>query len=189
MLWYQFVAHTGPKANTNKTQTQADLRGSPKPGTSTEATDCILMEEWYKHSTQPNTTHENQCFTLTLFSLKSSLAFTLTVALTTLLCTLASCTHSTFSTLCTLSRLSLYRWMEKHWQQPMCRTNYYNDKSHGGWRKVDKKCWQLLHEVLKLVKTMIKLNLLQILMVICSSYVLIINNERNLKCGNGSIRL
>jgi hypothetical protein len=20
----------------------------------------------------------------------------------------------------------------------MCRTNYYNDKSHGGWRKVDK---------------------------------------------------
>ena len=24
---------------------QADLRGSPKPGTSTEAADCILMEE------------------------------------------------------------------------------------------------------------------------------------------------
>jgi hypothetical protein len=24
---------------------QADLRGSPKPGTSTEATDCILLEE------------------------------------------------------------------------------------------------------------------------------------------------
>jgi hypothetical protein len=41
----------------------------------------------------------------------------------------------------------------------------------------------------KVVKTMIKLNLLQILMVICSSYVLIINNERYLKCGNGSIRL
>jgi hypothetical protein len=39
------VVHTGPKANTNKTQTQADLRGSPKPGTSTEAADCILMEE------------------------------------------------------------------------------------------------------------------------------------------------
>lgn len=39
------VAHTGLKANTNKTQTQADLRGSPKPGTSTEAADCILMEE------------------------------------------------------------------------------------------------------------------------------------------------
>jgi hypothetical protein len=103
MLWYQFVVHTGPKANTNKTQTQADLRGSPKPGTSTEAADCILMEEWYKHSTQPNTTHKNQCFTLTLFSLKSVLALSLTVALTTLLYTLTSCTHTALF----LSRSSL----------------------------------------------------------------------------------
>jgi hypothetical protein len=103
MLWYQFVAHTGPKANTNKTQTQADLRCFPKPGTSTEAADCILMEKWYKHSTQPNTTHKNQCFTLTLFSLKSALALSLTVALTTLLCTLTSCTHTALF----LSRSSL----------------------------------------------------------------------------------
>jgi hypothetical protein len=45
LLGERGVAHTGPKVNTNKTQTQADLRGSPKPGTSTEAADCILMEE------------------------------------------------------------------------------------------------------------------------------------------------
>ncbi|XP_011006848.1 PREDICTED: ankyrin-3-like [Populus euphratica] len=38
------VVHSGPKANTNKTQT-TDLRGSPKSGTSMEAADCILLEE------------------------------------------------------------------------------------------------------------------------------------------------
>jgi hypothetical protein len=37
--------HIGPKANTNKIQKQADLRGSPQPGTSTEVADCILLEE------------------------------------------------------------------------------------------------------------------------------------------------
>jgi hypothetical protein len=41
---------------------QADLRGSPKPGTSTEAADCILLEEWYKHSTQPSTIPQNPVF-------------------------------------------------------------------------------------------------------------------------------
>ena len=46
---------------------------------------------------------KNQCFTLTLFSLKSSLALTLTVALTTLLCILTSCTHTALF----LSRSSL----------------------------------------------------------------------------------
>ena len=40
-----FVVHTGPKANTNKKHKQANLRGSPKPGTSTETADCILLEE------------------------------------------------------------------------------------------------------------------------------------------------
>jgi len=39
------VVHTGLKANINKKHKQADLRGSPKPGTSTEAADCILLEE------------------------------------------------------------------------------------------------------------------------------------------------
>ena len=39
------VVHTGLKANTNKKHKQADLRGSPKSGTSTEAADCILLEE------------------------------------------------------------------------------------------------------------------------------------------------
>jgi hypothetical protein len=39
------VVHTGSKANTKKNTKQADLRGSPKPGTSTEAADCILLEE------------------------------------------------------------------------------------------------------------------------------------------------
>jgi hypothetical protein len=41
---------------------QADLCGSPKPGTSTEAAYCILLEEWYKHSTQPGTIPVNPVF-------------------------------------------------------------------------------------------------------------------------------
>jgi hypothetical protein len=53
------------------------------------------------NSTQYNP--QNQCFTLTLFSLKSALALSLTVALTTLLCTLTSCTHTALF----LSRSSL----------------------------------------------------------------------------------
>jgi len=38
------VVHTGPKANTNKTQTSR-FTWFPKSGTFTEATDCILLEE------------------------------------------------------------------------------------------------------------------------------------------------
>ena len=91
---------------------QTDLRGSPKPGTSTEAADCILLEEWYKHSTQPNTTHWTQCFTLTLFSLKSTLALTLTVAFTcTHHCTLYAFSRL-FSIFCLQSFTHVYRGKE-----------------------------------------------------------------------------
>jgi len=83
--------HTGPKANTNKKHKQADLRGSPKTGTSMEAADCILLEEWYKHSTQPNTTLQNPVFH----------SYTRCFSL---ICT---CTHSHSCTLYSLSSLAL----------------------------------------------------------------------------------
>jgi hypothetical protein len=40
---------------------------------STEVADCILLKEWYKHSTQSQYNPKTQCFTLTLgISLKSA---------------------------------------------------------------------------------------------------------------------
>ena len=148
-----FVVHTGPKANTKITQTSR-FTWFPKPGTSTEAADCILMEEWYKHSTQPNTTPQNPVFhSYTRFS--QICTFSRLSQLHCLPLSAHTCTVFMPSLHCTLSRLSLYRRMEKHWQQPMCRTNYYNDKSHGGWRKVDKNvdnCYTfLLNKTLKIL--------------------------------------
>ena len=94
----------------------------------------------------PVQSHKTQCFTLTLGVSLKSVFFTLTVALT--------CTHHTSSLLCTWHFFffflhsflhSLYTRDGGYWQQqPMWRTNYYNDKSHGSSWWLMEKGWQLL---------------------------------------------
>jgi len=129
MLWYQFVVHTGLKANTNKIQTSR-FTWFPKPGTSTEAADCILLEEWYKYSTQPNTTHKKPVFhSYTLFSQ----IFTCTHS--------HSCTHHTslhtyfLHTQCTLplSFLSSVFCISHTRLQEKGKHKYSGCKGEGGW--------------------------------------------------------
>ena len=115
---------------------QVDLCGSSKRGTSTETADCILLEEWYKHSTQPGTILETQCFTLTLgVSLKSALFHSHTLPLHT-----------------PLSALSMSPFIGE--MEAFAATNKYQlltttinivvekervvDGGEGGWEK----CWQ-----------------------------------------------
>jgi hypothetical protein len=101
---------------------QTDLRGSPKSGTSTEAADCILLEEWYKYSTQPNTTPQNSVFhSYTRFS------------------QICTCTHShsctVFLSLCTHLHClcTLYTSLVSICLHEKGKHKYSGCKREGGW--------------------------------------------------------
>jgi len=106
MLWYQFVVHTGPKTNTNK-NTNKQIYVVPQNRVRPRRQQIVYY--WRNDiNTQHNPIqpHKTQCFTLTLgVFLKSVLALTLTVALSSSLCTHL---HCLCTTLCTLSSLSLF---------------------------------------------------------------------------------
>ena len=143
MLWYQFVVHTGPKANTNK-NTNKQIYVVPQNRVRPWRQQIIY---YWRNDTNtqlnPVQSQKTQGFTLTLtHSLKSALfhshtlplsvhtcthtalsmhSFTLTHFLS--LCTLAHTLHS----LCTLSSLSLFTGS----------INIMVDGGEGGWEK----CW------------------------------------------------
>ena len=97
--------HTGPKANTNKTQTSR-FTWFPKIGYVHRGSRLYIIGGMIQtlNSTQYNPT-KTQCFTLTLVSLKFALALTLTVALSSSL-SAHTCTVSALSI--PLSFLSVY---------------------------------------------------------------------------------
>ena len=115
---------------------QADLRGSPKPGTSTETADCILLEEWYKHSTQPSTIPQNPVFH----------------SYTRCFSQICTCTHSHnciifFSALDTLPLHFLYTSLHSLVSvfigeyRSICAANYYNEQK-SWWLE---KSWQICY--------------------------------------------
>jgi len=134
MLWYQFVVHTGSKANTNKTQTS---RFYVVPQNQV----CPQMQQivyYWRNDTNtqlnPIQPTKPSVSLLHLVFLSNLHFLTLTVALAHFLYSALTCT---LSSLC----LSLYK-KEESWQQPMCSLINANqllqEESHGGWKKVDK---------------------------------------------------
>jgi len=128
------VVHTGPKANTNKTQTS---RFTWFPKTGYVHGDSRLYIIWGMiqtlNSTQYNPIKSSVSLLHSVFL--SNLHFlTLPVALTLTAYFFYTYTH------CTLY-LHLYK-KEEPWQQPMCSLINANqllqEESHGGWKKVDK---------------------------------------------------
>jgi hypothetical protein len=93
MLWYQFVVHTGPKANTNKTQ-HKQIYVVPQNRVRPRRQQIVY---YWRNDTNtqlnPIQTHKTQCFTLTLgVSLKSALFHS--HSCTIFFCTLALTLHS-----------------------------------------------------------------------------------------------
>jgi hypothetical protein len=116
MLWYQFVVHTGPKANINK-HTNKQIYVVPHNQVHLQRQQIVY---YWRNDTNtqlnPVQSQKTQCFTLTLgVSLKSALFHSYS-------CT---CTHHTLSlhllsTLALLLSLFLHLWEKwEPWQQPI----------------------------------------------------------------------